>query len=186
MAKTSEIFKELKRLVPLVLIGVLLTLTSYTIGMFFAGAEIFFLPVILILFLIGGSGLFTIPVGFYRFLRKLTINKWLSRFIGLAIGFYIGLLIQRPIDDWNQKQINISGQIVTAELEKFKQENGHYPDSLSQLNLNDLNKSLTYTYKIDRFNYILTERDYDLVIPVATLDRWKWNKDKKEFEYIHL
>jgi len=135
------------------------------------------------MFLIGLSGVITIPLGLYRLVRKQPLNKWVTRFIGLAIGFYLGLLFQKPIDTWDRQQRNISGQILTSEIEKFKDENGQYPNSLKQLNLEDLNKSLPHTYKTDRFTYFVRNGDYDLDIPIPILDRWHWNKDKKEFEY---
>lgn len=158
-------------------------MTYYTIGIFFFGVDIILLPVILILFLIGVLGLITIPVGLYRLIRKQSVNKWLTWIIGLAIGFYLGLILQKPIDNWNREQRNISGQIVTAELEKFKQENGQYPDSLTQLNIDDLNKSLPSTYHTHRFDYFTINGGYNLNIPIPIFDRWHWNKDKKEFEY---
>jgi hypothetical protein len=173
----------MKRLLIPIFLGVILTMTFYTIGIFFFGADILLLPLVIVLFLIGLIGLVTLPLGLYRLIRKQTINKWLTRFIGLAIGFYLGLIFQKPIDNWDREQRNISGQILTEELDNFYQNNGHYPDSLTQLNLENLNKSLPYTYQSDRFTYFIKQGEYDLDIPIPIFDRWHWNKEKNEFEY---
>ncbi|MCZ4410659.1 sulfite exporter TauE/SafE family protein [Cryomorphaceae bacterium 1068] len=173
----------MKRILIPIFLGVILTMTFYTIGIFFIGAALLLLPLGIVLFLIGLTGLVTLPLGLYRLLRKQTINKWLTRFIGLAIGFYVGLIFQRPIDDWDKKQRNISGKILTSEIEKFKEENGDYPTSLSQLNLKDLNESLPQTYQTSRFTYFAKNGEYDVDIPIPILDRWHWNKESEEFEY---
>jgi hypothetical protein len=105
------------------------------------------------------------------------------RFIGIAIGFYLGLLCLKPIDNWEVRQRNLSGQILTSEIENYKQLNGVYPDSLSQLDIDKLNKVLPKTYQMDRFTYFVKESNYDLDIPIPIFDRWHWDKDKKVFEY---
>jgi uncharacterized membrane protein YgaE (UPF0421/DUF939 family) len=173
----------MKRLIIPIFIGVIVTMTFYTIEVFYFGAVLLLLPLIIVMLLIGLSGLVTIPIGFYRLVRKQPLNKWLTRFIGLAIGFYVGLIFQRPIDDWDKKQRNISGKILTSEIEKFKEENGDYPTSLSQLNLTDLNETLPQTYQTSRFTYFAKNGEYDLDIPIPILDRWHWNKQNEEFEY---
>ena len=173
----------MKRILIPIFLGVILTMTFYTIGIFFFGVDLLLLPLGIVLFLIGLTGLVTLPIGLYRLLRKQTINKWLTRFVGLAIGFYLGLIFQRPIDNWDKNQRNISGQILTSEIEKFKENNGEYPSTLNQLSLKDLNVSLPETYQTDRFTYFVREGEYDLDIPIPIFDRWHWNKDKKEFEY---
>ncbi len=158
-------------------------MSFYTIGIFLWGAEIFLLPIILVLFLAGLSGLITIPIGLYRFIKKQALSKWLVRSIGLATGFYIGLLLQNPIGNWDEEQRNISGNIIATELDEFKLNNKTYPDSLTQLDLEELDKSLPATYKVNRFTYMIRNGEYDLDIPIPIFDRWHWNKDKKEFEY---
>jgi hypothetical protein len=173
----------MKKIIIPILISVALTMSFYTIGIFLWGTEIFLLPIILVLFLAGLSGLITIPIGLYRFIKKQALSKWLVRFVGLAIGFYLGLIFQRPIDNWDKNQRNISGQILASEIEKFKENNGEYPSTLNQLSLKDLNVSLPETYQTDRFTYFVREGEYDLDIPIPIFDRWHWNKDKNEFEY---
>lgn len=173
----------MKRLLIIISISLGLTLTFYSIGIFFTGLELLLLPFIIILFLIGLSGIVIIPIGLYRLFKKQNLNKWLVLFIGLSIGFYLGLLLQKPIDNWDRKQRNLSGQLLTLEIEKHKTLNGEYPKSLNELNISFLNETLPRTYKIDRFTYNVRQGDYDLDIPIPIFDRWHWNKENKEFEY---
>jgi hypothetical protein len=174
---------KIKRLLISILIGVILTVTLFSAGIFFIGADIFLLPLIVIMYFVGLAGIVSIPLGLYQLLRKQPVNKWLILFAGLAIGFYLGLIFQKPIDNWDKNQRNISGEILTTEIQKFKEENGHYPSSLNQLNIEDINKSLPKTYQAERFTYFVRNGDYILDIPIPVFDRWHWNKDKNEFEY---
>ena len=173
----------MKRLLIIILISLGLTLTFYSIGIFFIGLELLLLPFIIILFLIGLIGIIIIPIGLYRLFKKQNLNKWLVLFIGLSIGFYLGLLLQKPIDNWDRNQRDISGQLLTLELEKYKSLNGEYPKSLSELNVSNLNETLPRTYQIERFTYNVSQGDYDLDIPIPIFDRWHWNKENMKFEY---
>lgn len=137
----------------------------------------------ILLFIAGLSGLITIPIGLIRVIRKRFIPNKLILLIGFGIGFYIGLILQQPIHSWDSRQRNLSGKIVTTELENYKNKYGHYPDSLTQLDLTQLNETLPKTYKIDRFIYYFKDGKYDLNIPILIMDRWHWNKDKYEFVY---
>jgi hypothetical protein len=53
---------------------------------------------------------------------------------GVAIGFYIAYFIMIPINQWDQRKREISGQVLAGKLEDYKQKHGVYPDSLVQLN----------------------------------------------------
>lgn len=103
---------------------------------------------------------------------------------GLALGFYAGLLIQKPIDDWDTKQRTASGLVIAVKLEKFKHEFGIYPDSLEQLDSNALNRLLPETYPLERFTYVAWKDKYDLDIAIPMFDRWHWDKEKGIFEYV--
>lgn len=174
----------MKQLIFPILLGVVLTICFYSIGIFYSGAELLLLPFIIGLFLIGLAGFYTIPIGLYQILKKQDVNRWLKRSIGLALGFYLGLLLQNPVSNWDHQQRNLSGQIISAELEEFKQENGKYPKDFSLLDVDKLNKLLPNTYQVDKFNYRTSSgTDYDLDIPIPITDRWHWNKETKEFEF---
>ncbi|TAD94762.1 MAG: hypothetical protein EAZ97_16385 [Bacteroidetes bacterium] len=172
------------KLIPSILLSIILTITCWTIGLFYVGLDLLFLPLMLLLFLIGISGIITIPIGFYRFIKKQIVGKGLSIFIGLSIGFYFGLLLQKPIDNWDTEQRNLSGQILATELENYKNLNGVYPKKLSQLNLSNLNNELPNNYQIQRFTYFVRDNGkYDLDIPIPIFDCWHWNENKKAFIY---
>jgi hypothetical protein len=173
----------MKRLLIIVLISSGLTLSFYSIGVFFIGFELLLLPFIIILSLIGLIGIIIIPIGLYRLFKKQNLSKWLVLCIGLSIGFYLGLILQNPIDNWDRNQRNISGQLLIKALENYKSLNGEYPKSLNQLNVSYLNETLPRTYQIERFTYSISQGDYDLDIPIPIYDRWHWNKENKEFEY---
>jgi len=164
----------MKRLLIIILISFGLTLTLYSIRMFFNfnGLELLILPFNIILFLCGLSGIIIIPIGAYRLFKKQSLNKWLVIFIGLSIGFYLGVLFQKPIDNWDRNQRNISGQLLTLELEKYKSLNGEYPKSLNELDVSHLNETLPRTYQIYRYNYNVSQGEYDLDIPIHLFDIW--------------
>lgn len=148
--------------------------------MFFIGFDLLFLPLLIGLFLIGLSGIITVPIGIFKFIKQAKLSNWLLKSIGLAIGFYLGLAFQQPINNWNENQRNLSGRIIATELENYKNSYGNYPEDLKQLNLNN---DLPIIYKVEKFTYNLSNDGYDLDIPVHIFDRYHWNKTKKEFEY---
>jgi len=173
----------MKRLTIAILVSVFLTILCWTIGYFGYFIALILMPLMFFLFIVGLSGLITIPIGLICVIKKRSISKRLIFFIGLAIGFYIGLLLQQPIDSWDTKQRNLSGEILTSELECFKKQYGKYPDSLDQLEIYKLNDKLPSTYKISRFTYRLNNNKYDLDIPIPIMNSWHWSRYKNEFEY---
>jgi hypothetical protein len=137
----------------------------------------------MVLVLIGVSGLITIPLGIYKYFRKKPLSKTLVIFIALSIGYFFGYFLEKPIYKWDEQQRNISGQILTAEIENYKSDNGFYPSTLNQLNIDKLNSDLPKTYQLDKFSYHITDDGYDLDIPIAIFDRWHWDRIKQQFFY---
>ena len=89
-------------LIPAV-VSFLLTVGCYSISIFFFGADLLISPILLLLFLIGASGIVTIPLGIFLLVKKRTSFKWLNILIGISLGFYLGLFAQQPIDNWDKK-----------------------------------------------------------------------------------
>jgi hypothetical protein len=166
-----------------IIISLSLTILVWASPVFAPGLELLFVPGALLLFCIGIAGLVAIPFSAYRFLQKKTSNDWLTWINGLAIGFYLGYVLLIPIDNWDEQQRNLSGQILAEKLHEYKISNGQFPNRLSQLNVDLINESLPSEYKIDRFNYFVRDTTFDLDIPIPILDRWHWNHTKKVFEY---
>lgn len=171
-----------KLLLPL-FIGVLVTLVFYSSSIFLPGIEMFLLPFMMILYLLGISTLILVPVVLYKLIKRQRVNKWIVRLFGLLIGLFIGSFLQQPIDNWFRNQRNVSGQIVAAELEKYKESHGQYPDSLAQLDLDKINDLLLNTYQSGRFRYRSRNNQYDLEISIPFFDWWQWNKEEGKFEY---
>ena len=173
----------IKRIILAILLITGVTVICWTAGIFYFGLDFFLTPLMVIWFIIGLSGLLTIPLGIYCLIKRQIIGKWLILSICLSIGFYFGQLLQMPIDNWDIKQRNISGEILTAKIENFKKLTGNYPDSLTQLGIDKLNNLLPKTYQIDKFTYFIREQEYDLEILIPVFDRWNWDKEKREFVY---
>ena len=135
------------------------------------------------LMLIGVAGLGTLSFGIFNLVKKKPSNKWLTRINGIALGYYLGYLLLIPINYWDERQRNLSGQIVVEKLEEFKALRGKYPDKLTDLDLKQIDTLLPLAYKSDRFNYSVRDNKFDLDIPIPIMDRWHWNNDKKIFDY---
>ncbi|MBN2756402.1 MAG: hypothetical protein JXR51_04425, partial [Bacteroidales bacterium] len=118
-----------------IVLNIVLTITFFSLGIFFPGVEILILPLLIIQFLIGISVIITIPSSIYIFYKTKSIKKHLIIFIGLSIGFFIGFLIQKPIDNWDKNQRNLSGKILSSEIEKYLEKNKNYPENLHKLNI---------------------------------------------------
>lgn len=165
------------------MLSTMLTVVLYSAPIFIPGLELLLLPVLVIIFGIGIFGILTLPFFFYKIFKRRVVSMRLKYIISAAIGFCIGLILNKPISSWDEEQRNLSGKIVSTEIEKFKQENGYYPEALSALNRMKLDHSLPTNYKTDRFIYRLTGDSYDLDIPIPIMDRWHWNGEAQEFEY---
>ncbi len=173
----------MNKLLVYILIGVLLFLTLITLEIFFPGIDFILWPLLGISALVLISGFITIPIGLYRLLKKQILSNRLIISIGLSLGIVLGSLIQKPINKWDNKQRNISGVILTSEIEKYRHENGYYPENLSKLDLKEINQRLANNYKANRFHYFLHKEEYYLDVPILIFDSWRWNKEKNEFEY---
>jgi NADH:ubiquinone oxidoreductase subunit 6 (subunit J) len=126
--------KEMKNLLKTAILSVIVTVLLLTLPIFYVGIEFIFLPIILALFLTGAVGIITIPIVLISHLKKRNQHKWLFLLSGVAIGFYIAYFIMIPINQWDQRKREISGQVLAGKLEDYKQKHGVFPDSLVQLN----------------------------------------------------
>ncbi len=169
----------MRKLLLFILLSIALTLTLNAFRIFNNGVGF----LIFLLMFISVSGLITIPLGLYRLIKKRQLSNRLIILIGLSLGFFIGMAVQRPIDNWDKQQQNISGIILSAELEKYKEEKGDYPDKIKELDIERIEEILPMNYKTKRFNYEIIDGEYYLYIPLLFLDKVLWNKEKKEFEY---
>jgi ABC-type multidrug transport system permease subunit len=173
----------LKRFIIITLISSILTIFCWTVGIFISGIDLLLLPLMIALVLFGISGLLTIPLGLYKFFRRQPFSKTLVTLIAISIGYFCGYFLEKPIYKWDEQQRNISGQILTAEIEKFKSENEFYPSTLKQLNVDKLNSELPKTYQLHKFSYHKKDDSYDLDIPIPIVDRWHWERIKQQFIY---
>ena len=178
----KEILRYLNKIKIPLLIGVFLTILFYSLAIFFNGIELLLIPVFLVVFIAGLLGVFTIPLGFYKIYKKIEIKGYLIWLIGLALGFYIGLLIQKPIDSWDKRQRNLSGEYVVKKIQDHYLQTGNYPDSLTMLYIST--DSLAGAYSVDRFGYTKHDSTFTLYLPIPIMDRWEWNILKSEFEYV--
>jgi hypothetical protein len=173
------------KLIYSILISIVLTVSAWTLPIFYSGIEFIYLPFMLVLFLTGIAGIITIPYGVFKAWghKSIRSNKWLQYSIGTALGFYIGYIILIPIDNWDDRQRNLSGQLISQKLQAYKASHGTYPKSLKDIDISNLNSSLPTAYKIDRFSYTSEQNKFDLDIPVPFLDRWHWDENKQIFIY---
>ena len=153
--------------------------------MFYPGTEFLLMRIMLLLLLAGIGGLVTIPLAIIKQWghKSIRLKSWLLLFVGTALGFYIGCLVQRPIDNWDENQRNISGRLISTNLNDYYIKNGRFPETLSQLDAATLNNSLPTNYKVDRYTYSVDSNKYHLDIPIPLTSRWHWNKDIQTFEY---
>ena len=114
-----------------ILIGILLTIQFYSLSIFVSGIEFLLLPIFSFVFLAGVLGIVTIPIGVYRFYKRIKIKRYLYWLVGLALGFYLELLIQKPIDSWDNTQRNLTGKYLAKQIKNYYLLNGYYPDSLN-------------------------------------------------------
>lgn len=173
----------MKYLIGGAIISVILTVSVMTIPIFIIGIEFIFLPVTIVLLIIGAISVITIPISIFRYFYKKNTDKRILYINGCALGLYIAYLIMIPINKWDEKQRNTSGKVVSEALKVYKEKHGNYPDSLQQLNIKDLNKNLPGTYQINRFSYHSQNEDYHLDIPIPITDRWHWNHKEERWEY---
>ena len=155
----------------------------YLLPLYYVGLEFLMLPIMLIILIAGIIGIITLPLTGYKLYKRKQYRNWLNWTNGLALGAYLGYLLTMPILDWNEEQRDYSGKIISEQLEKFRMAKGRYPDELSDLQMVELNEKLPKTYQLDRFNYILTNDEYDLYIPIPITDRWQWNKTERKWDY---
>lgn len=163
--------------------GLLLTIFSWTIGIFVWGIDLLLLPIMAGLFLLSLSG----PIILIFYLKRKNKEgghgiKNLGRLKNLVFGTYLGFLLLNPITDWDKRQRQKSGLMISETLENFKKGKGEYPSDLAEVK-SDLT-DLPFTYTLDKFNYnIKDDNTYDLDIPIPIMDRWHWEIEKKVFEY---
>ncbi len=160
-----------------------LTVLAWTAPIFLPGIELLLLPVMFLLFLAGVSGFVTLSIGLFNVIRSKQSARWIDLLGGVAVGFYLGYAVLIPINDWDKRQRNLSGQILTESLDAYKLSHGKYPASLSDLDTVTVNNNLPFTYKLERFNYIAENEKFDLDIPIPIMDCWHWNNTEKFFEY---
>jgi hypothetical protein len=173
----------MKKLIIFLIISILFTVFAWTSRIYLPGLDLFLLPVMGLLLLVAIIGIVTIPLGIYYFYKKETSGKWLPIVNGIAIGFYLGYLVLIPIDNWDERERNLSGQIIVEKLEAYKISTGKYPEKLIDLGEKDLNAALPCFYKLGKFNYSASVDDFDLDIPEPIMARWHWDNDRKIFEY---
>jgi len=173
----------LRKLILISIASLILTVTIWTLPYFIVGLELLFLPFYLLLFFIGALGVILIPIGFFIILRKKTLYPSIVWVCAVSIGFYIGYLVLKPIDIWDLNEKNRSGEIISQELEIYKNTHGQYPEKLTLLDTVKLENELPFNYKISRFNYNSQADDYDLDIPIPITDRWHWRKQAKQWGY---
>ena len=160
-----------------------MTMFCWTIGIFVWGVDLLLLPIIFgvwLLMLFGPVilGAYLIRKNKYGGLK----TKKLGELKSLLFGTYLGFILINPIDNWDEKQRQKSGLIISENLETYKKENGKYPLELSEIKDNLTGLPTTYTW--DKFNYNLKDsNDYDLDIPIPIMDRWHWEKEDKVFVY---
>lgn len=173
----------LKRLIISILAIASLQVLCAVVGVFNPGIDLFILPIHVFLVLIGLSGLFTIPLMLYKYFKKQAISRLLLTFTAASVGYFAGSFLEQPIYQWDEKQRNISGQIMATAIEKFHSEQQRYPGSLHQLNEKKLNGTLPKTYQMSRFEYQLIGDDYHLEVLIPFFDRWKWDRNERRFVY---
>lgn len=165
------------------LLSIAFTISFYAVAIFFPRLEFYLIPIAFGMFLIGLLGFVVMPIGLFKLIKHKAINPGLKLIISLALGYYVGLMLHFPLSNWDENNRNLSGQILSSELEKFKLSNGSYPDSLEQLSLKELEQKMPSTYKPDRFGYYIQKDDYMLYIPIPIFDRWLWDKEENKFVY---
>lgn len=173
----------LKRLIIYTLLSTLITVLSWTLGIFFSGIDFILLPLMIVLVLIGVSGIITIPLGLYKYLRKKHLSKALVVCMALSMGYFLGGILEKPVHKWDEQQRNTGGLVLTTEIENFKTGHGFYPTDLNQLNVDKLSSGLPKTYQLNKFSYHKNSDSYDLYIIIPIFDRWHWNKEKQQFIY---
>jgi hypothetical protein len=173
----------LKRSIISILAIASLEVLCAVVGVLNPGVDLFILPLHVFLILIGLYGLFTIPLMLYKYFKKQAISKLLLTFTAASVGYFAGYFLEQPIYQWDEKQRNISGQIMATAIEKFHSEQHRYPGSLHQLNEKNLNGTLPKTYQVSRFEYRLIGNDYHLELLIPFFDRWKWDRNERRFVY---
>jgi hypothetical protein len=172
----------MKRIIIAFFAGIIIPMSYYTIAILYPGKELFLLPFITVVFIVGLFGVVLIPIALFIILRKNPVKKWILVSIGVFFGMLLGMIWQQRINDWDSVQRNLSGQILSQELEDFRLDKGHYPDSLPQLDLNRINAKLPSHYQMERFIYSKNEIQYELGIPIPFFEKYKWNTELNKFE----
>jgi hypothetical protein len=152
----------------------------YAGAIFYEGSDLLLMPLVLILGLTAILGIVTIPILAFRTYKNQPKGKALIWVSGLALGIYLGLLVTQPLNNWDFEQRNLSGQLIIAELEKYRANNQEYPEYLTELNTELLNQQLPSNYQLKRFNYSRTNGNYHLDIPGLTL--LHWNNETSSWE----
>ena len=157
------------------------TIFLQTIGIFFFGIERLLFPLMLALAVLTLGGPIIIILYMVRKTRSEEAAVNLGRLKSVVFGIYLGFIALAPIGDWDDKQRQMSGEIVTKALENYRLANGIYPSDLSEVK-SQLTK-LPATYSWEKFTYSRSDSSYRLDIPVAIVDRWLWDKEKGTFVY---
>lgn len=159
----------------------LVTVFCWTIGIFFWGIDLLLLPLMFGLFILMLSGPIIIVIYLIRKNQAEQKIKYLGFLKSCAFGTYLGFVLLKPVDTWDERQRQRSGLIISATLENYKRIKGSYPTDLTVIK-GELSV-LPSTYTWDKFSYHVTDHSYDLDIPIPIMDRWHWDKEKKTFVY---
>jgi len=130
----------------LLLVGLILTFFCWTIGIFYWGIDLLLLPIMLGIILLMLFG----PIILIVYLKRKNKDgglktKNLGRLKSFAFGTYIGFILINPIHNWDEKQRQKSGLIISENLEIYKNDNGQYPSDLSAIKDNLSQLPSTYT-----------------------------------------
>ncbi len=144
----------------------------YTLTIFYEGADLLLLPLVVILGLVGLFGIITIPFFIFLIVKKRPGGRVLIWVTGLALGTYLGFIAVTPLINWDRDHRDLSGKLISIEIENYKAIHEQYPENLNELNTELLNDVLPSTYQLKRFSYRRTDDYYDLDIPGLTLLHW--------------
>ena len=169
----------LKHFITATILSTILVVSFLSLDVFIPGIELLLIPIMLVTVLLGFCGLVVLIL--YKISKGQTLKNIILTSFAILLGCVFAFFLSSAISHWDELQRNLSGKIITNELEIFQSKNGEYPLSFKQLDNGKLNSKLPKLYQLDRFKYYCEDRTYLLEILNPSLDKWQWDKNKKQF-----
>lgn len=91
----------MKKIILPTLIATAIVTGFYAGAIFYEGSDLLLMPFVLILGTTAILGIVTIPILIYQTFKNQPKSKVLIWFTGLALGTYFGLLVSKPLNNWD-------------------------------------------------------------------------------------